>query len=941
MLTFALSCILNVRSPKAPVLAMAGAMLAAMPGIICAEDEQPIAAEDVQLGRPVDFAQDIYPIFRANCIACHNKGKAEGQLNLESSEALMKGGASGPSVVPGKPDESYLLKVASRQEESFMPPWPNQVQAKKLTPKEVGLLKIWIAEGAKGGAVNSAANMQWQAMNSALKAIYAVDTDPFGRFVAGGRAGNVTIYDLANADNTASLIDPQLAPIGSPQQTAHRDYVHAIAFRPDGEMLATSGFQVVKLWNRDTAHVLQPIDLPAKTVASVTSSDGKLLVALQQDGVLRSIEVASRKVVAEAKSAPDVTLLGVHAADASLVSTASPDHRIHVLSRTDGAEIAGSDPLESRPLQSVFVESSSRLIVLLEDGSLKPLAFNREAKTLTAADAVKSDKGAIRQIALTGDRILCRCEGPVVELRNQDSLQPVATIQSSSPLAWAAISSDAERVVTIAADGRPELWNAKDGKLIATLNSDLHAVRNLKSRTADKAVRDARVNVVKGQITEDEKRVAEQQESLKKSDEEIKKAGEAVAEAKKKLEEATAKTAAAQKASDEKADDQGLKKALEDATKAEQAAKDAVAAAESSVKSAEKGKELTQQAIQRAEQVVADRKALLTKTEEEAKVATEVQAAADTAAKQTVTASLAGFAGTSAVATIDGAGTVRLWKTSDGSALDVFVQTLPEERKPTAVLNAGRELIVQQADGQLMTLNPFPAWQLARILGPQPDNKPSVFVDRVLSLAFSPDGSILAAGGGEASRSGEVTLWNVSDGSLIRSLPEAHSDTVYGLDFSADGKLLATAAADKFVKVFDVATGNHVRSYEGHTHHVMDVSWKGDRTQLVSAGADNAIKVWDAETGEQARTITTYQKQVTALEFIGMEDDFISCSGDKRVFRHKASNGGTVREFGGCPDYVYCSATTADGTIVVAGCEDGILRVWNGANGQSVATFGP
>ncbi len=53
-----------------------------------------------------------------------------------------------------------------------------------------------------------------------------------------------------------------------------------------------------------------------------------------------------------------------------------------------------------------------------------------------------------------------------------------------------------------------------------------------------------------------------------------------------------------------------------------------------------------------------------------------------------------------------------------------------------------------------------------------------------------------------------------------------------------------------FVKVFDLSTGQHVRSYEGHTHHVMDVSWKGDGTALVSAGADNAIKVWNAETGE-------------------------------------------------------------------------------------------
>jgi WD40 repeat protein len=119
------------------------------------------------------------------------------------------------------------------------------------------------------------------------------------------------------------------------------------------------------------------------------------------------------------------------------------------------------------------------------------------------------------------------------------------------------------------------------------------------------------------------------------------------------------------------------------------------------------------------------------------------------------------------------------------------------------------------------------------------------------------------------------------------------------------------------------------------------VSWKGDRTTLASAGADNAIKIWNAETGEQSRTIATYKKQVTSLNFIGMEDDFISASGDHRVSRLKAGNGGTVREFAGCPDYVYCSTTTADGAIVAAGGEDGVLRVWNGKDGKLLASFEP
>ena len=175
----------------------------------------------------------------------------------------------------------------------------------------------------------------------------------------------------------------------------------------------------------------------------------------------------------------------------------------------------------------------------------------------------------------------------------------------------------------------------------------------------------------------------------------------------------------------------------------------------------------------------------------------------------------------------------------------------------------------------------------------------------------------------------------------MRRLDDAHSDTVYGLEFSADGKLLASAAADKFVKVFDVVSGQFVRSFEGHTHHVMDVSWKADRTALASAGADNTIKIWNAETGEQSRTISTYTRQVTSVQFVGLQDTIVSSSGDKRVFFHTPSNGSAAREFGGNGDYVYRATASLDGSLVVSGGEDGTVRVWNGADAAQIITFAP
>src|SRR6185503_19234046 len=116
----------------------------------------------------------------------------------------------------------------------------------------------------------------------------------------------------------------------------------------------------------------------------------------------------------------------------------------------------------------------------------------------------------------------------------------------------------------------------------------------------------------------------------------------------------------------------------------------------------------------------------------------------------------------------------------------------------------------------------LPKWKLQLVMEPGESTKPPI--DRVLALAFSPDGKILASGGGIPSRDGELLLWNAADGSLLREISGAHSDTVFDLSFTPDGSMLASAGADKFARVFDMKTGKLVKSFEGHTNHVLGVA---------------------------------------------------------------------------------------------------------------------
>ena len=77
------------------------------------------------------------------------------------------------------------------------------------------------------------------------------------------------------------------------------------------------------------------------------------------------------------------------------------------------------------------------------------------------------------------------------------------------------------------------------------------------------------------------------------------------------------------------------------------------------------------------------------------------------------------------------------------------------------------------------------------------------------------------------------------------------------------------------------------------------------------------------------------------VDYVGVSDNLVSCSGDASVKFHNAGNGGNYRTFSGSSDYVYGVSASRDESLVVAAGEDGVIRIWNGKDGQLLFDFPP
>ncbi len=148
------------------------------------------------------------------------------------------------------------------------------------------------------------------------------------------------------------------------------------------------------------------------------------------------------------------------------------------------------------------------------------------------------------------------------------------------------------------------------------------------------------------------------------------------------------------------------------------------------------------------------------------------------------------------------------------------------------------EVLLHKADGSGL---------IARLVG---------LSERVQSLAFSPDSKLLAVAGGDPGRFGEIQIWDVEKRKLRLSVP-ATFDTVYGVSWSPDSKIIGFGGADNTVRAIEAATGKQVVFQGAHSDWVMGTSFSLDGAHLVSISRDRSVKLTEVATNRFIDNVTS------------------------------------------------------------------------------------
>jgi len=903
---------------------------------------------------PVDFQRDVEPLLRRSCLPCHNKSAAEAEVVLEPPQALLAAAAD-PLVAPGDPLASRLFRLAAGIDEPAMPPADNAVQAPRLTAAEVRVLERWIGHGAEIAAPTPGPPaIAWRPLRSERQPIRAARFAAFDTLCLTAQGNQLASHDLLGDAPPEMLVDPQVAAAGPGfREAAHLDAIGALAVSADGQQAASGGFRHVKLWRR--TRLAERLDLPLGEPPAACVLDAA-------SGWLAAGDAAGRLTLARDPAAGHADSRRTwQAHDASIVAIRFTADRRHVVSfAADGAVrrwsvpggILGNAWQLAAGVRAAALVADDVAATAADDPVIRVWRLADAPPSAAAAGAADAPPAAAplvpeRELRGHGRRATCLAPIPGVPngllsggldgfVRRWDASTGAELerwIHGAGVVALAA-RPDGSAVAAAGDDGFVRAWPFGGEEPLWSGRADLFAAQRLGRAVEEVALAESRQaaaiaarTAAARQLETDAARLAAARQHRAEADGQLEEKRCQLAEARHRHDAAVA--------ADPAADAGALAAQVAAAREAADAAERAQRDAEAALRRAEEGELFSRGGVAAAQARLAAAQGEL----DECRVGAD--RIADACVRLPPPAEIAYATDGGELLVADRSGAVFVRDGARGTPLDAW-QAAGEIVAGAAGFAAGGRILVadSQTPAGWIAWPRRASWTLAQRIG-DPSDPQSVLGGSVHALDFSPDGRRLAIGGGDASRVGQLVVWDLPQQRPIAIGAAPHRDVILGVAYSRDGQFLATASADRDVKVFRAGDATLVKTFEGHTHYVLGVAWRADGLQLASSGADKTVKVWDFHAGEQLRAVAGFGKEATSIAYLGTGSQFAAAGGDRALRIGNADDGAVVRTVPVGADYLFCCAVSSGGDLVAIGGAERVLRVVQAGDGQERYRFPP
>jgi WD40 repeat protein len=458
----------------------------------------PVAVQAQPPKGPLSFINDVAPILKENCFACHDSKKRKGKLDMTTFERFRTGGSSEDPIVAGKPEESIIIDLLTSQGVKRMPP---REAGEALRGEKIAVIRQWIKEGAKldegiapGADLMRELRVRWKPPTPPVAYKFPVNVNalafsPDGKHLVVGGYHELTLWDVATAKLEKRLYT-----------RAERAY--GMVFLPDGKLAVAGGRpgqegdvriydlsgmakvenDVAILDGVNDKSVLQAVllDTDDAVLAIALSKDGKKLASGGCDRLVRVWDLTpgydKPKLEQSIENHADWVFGVAFAPDGKHLLTASRDKTAKIWDLAAKESVA-TFPDHQNGVYGVAITPDGKAgISVGEDGNVRYWQATDAGKNIGKQIRTTNHGKAVFKIAHYDDPknpmiATCSADGSV-RLWNGASGAPMKTLSGHTDWVYAvAISPDGKQVAAGSWNGEVRVWETASGGVVRTFNA--------------------------------------------------------------------------------------------------------------------------------------------------------------------------------------------------------------------------------------------------------------------------------------------------------------------------------------------------------------------------------------------------------------------------------------------------------------------------------------